>query len=219
MRHIVIDIETLGVTPGSAVLSFAAVILGGEDSLPYHAIIDPQSAVDWGLRIEPDTLRWWLKTNWRQLAGLLNSKDALSIEEGLDGLDEYLRVPRADDPDRCFWSKGAFDFILLGDVYRRLRRETPWRHDQCRDLRTLSRTLGQVWTKENTHDALDDAKNQAAQLEDLLRRIEQLPPIQLIEGADPPFAAHELDRLRQGLGRILDDIMEDRQKRAAGTAP
>src|SRR5574343_1475003 len=65
MKHIMVDLETLGTTASSVILSVGAVKfdLASDqiDDNGFYASISSESNLDYGRRIQEDTLLWWLK--------------------------------------------------------------------------------------------------------------------------------------------------------------
>ena len=67
------DIETMGVTPGSAIVSLGAVkfdLTGIQDK--FYRRICLKSNLGMGLTIDPDTLSWWMKQSDGARAELVN---------------------------------------------------------------------------------------------------------------------------------------------------
>src|ERR1700722_9462483 len=104
-KHVMIDLETLGSTPGCAILSIGAVefcpaldVLGKE----LYVNIDLQSCFSYGLSAEGQTFYWWLKqSDQARYALMLDNK---SLHKGLELLTEFLQVQL----EGCFvWSHGS----------------------------------------------------------------------------------------------------------------
>lgn len=167
-----VDMETLGVSPRSVVLSLGAVHFdpmgqGYTDSIYFKINLDDQDTL--GREIDPNTIEWWGK------------QDPLIMEEAFDengriGLNDALnRFHKFAWGCDAFWSHGAtFDLVILEDIYRQLNRPLPWNYWQLRDTRTLF-DLG--WDpempKDNKHDALQDAIRQSVGVQNIYRKLNE----------------------------------------------
>lgn len=168
MRDIMIDIETLGTTAGSVILSIGAVAFDpAERALgPRHyGVVSIASSLSLGATVDPDTVDWWSKRTpaaQRVIFAAL-SPDASTLPDALDRLSDYLRGQ--DSPaDLRIWGNGSdFDNVLLVAAYAQAGRKPPWRFYNHRCFRTLKNLFpGHEPVREGEHhNALDDAVHQA----------------------------------------------------------
>ena len=84
MRHVMLDLETLGKLPGCAILSIGAVYfeletgrLGDE----FYLNVDPASCTRAGLTIDGETLGWWMQQEAAAWAAVCT--EAVSIMDAL----------------------------------------------------------------------------------------------------------------------------------------
>lgn len=159
--HVMIDIETLGTTPGSVILSVGAVPFderGVATQYWFHSPIDMDSCIEAGLTINPDTLKWWMKQS--DAARTAAFAGGAPLEQVLLELAEWLEVHGGEQ----VWCHGAtFDVPLLDAAYHATGLKSPWAFWDARCTRTLY-DLADVdvdRTKGTHHNALDDAINQA----------------------------------------------------------
>lgn len=171
-KHLMVDMETLAVSPNAVVLSLGAVHFdpsqeGYTDSIYFKIDLDDQDRL--GREIDPNTIDWWGK------------QDPAIMEEAFS---ESGRIPLAEAMDRfhkfawgcsAFWSHGAtFDLVILESIYRQLNKALPWNYWQLRDTRTLF-DLG--WDpempKDNKHDALQDAIRQSVGVQNIYRKLNE----------------------------------------------
>jgi hypothetical protein len=157
---VMIDIETLGTTPGSAILSIGAVVFG-PDGLgdTFYAPILLQSCVAAGLTIDPNTIAWWMQQSDAARAAAFRP-DADALAEVLEQFTCWFGLVDAERP----WCHGAtFDVPLLEVAYKACGLKAPWRFHAVRDTRTLYDLAGvKVNRAQGTHhNALDDAMAQA----------------------------------------------------------
>lgn len=150
--EVMFDIETLGTTPGCAVLSIGACTAETD----FYVEIGIESLLLAGLRIEPATLEWWL----RQPGSCRRdgTDHRLPLDEALTAFADFL--PR----DALLWCKGpAFDAAILEAAYRSVGILVPWSYRNLRDLRTALAMLPPVPDlprNDRLHDALSDARHQ-----------------------------------------------------------
>jgi len=141
---VMIDLETLGTTPGSVIVAIGAVAfdrnkVGGVAI--FDVRIDPADAQRRGLTIDANTVMWWLaqSDDARSALKALGGPPILSLDDALVGLGEFVK---GCGPDVCVWGNGAdFDLTLLGAAYHTVGRATPWSHRKHRCLRTLKDVL------------------------------------------------------------------------------
>ena len=175
--HIMVDIETLGTSPGCAIVEIGMVCAEwthykGEWrwtswSVPVALHADSQ--------VDPITLQWWHADAGRtlHLNGLLNSDKRMHEEDAVKQLCKYLRgwVYESGKAVRL-WSKGNFDFpILAHAITKHYPGEVPWAYWEVLDLRTMLAVAGTLGIQlpdrsEDciVHSALGDARHQMSQL-------------------------------------------------------
>ena len=160
LNHVMIDLETMGRTPGSAIVSVGAVIFDpriGKKGAEFYAELDWEHQ---DRLIDPETQRWWSR----------QSEEAKKALSGLEELKECLGslakfLPR----DAKVWGNGpTFDISMLEDGYRQYGIEVPWKFWNIRDCRTVldmyESTRGgtsKSMRGKVQHNALDDAIAQA----------------------------------------------------------
>jgi len=160
MSDVMLDSETLGTTPGSAILSIGAVMFGpaglGET---FYSAIDLASCTAVGLTIDPATVQWWMRQSDEARAAAFPD-DAAPHTQVLLAFQAWVVSQEARYP----WCHGAgFDVPLLDAAYKACGLTSPWEFWNVRDTRTLYDVAGvKVDRKAGTHHhALDDAINQA----------------------------------------------------------
>jgi hypothetical protein len=157
MRDVMIDIETLGLSPNSVILTIAAVRFNrqtGEVTGGTHLRVNPNQS---DRRIDEASLRWWFTQPSKSIADVLSGHAALP--EALRLLSEFIR---ADD---IVWSQGTdFDFPVLQDAFDECGLPVPWKYFAKRDNRTVYDVCGfdpRSIEREGTyHNALDDCRHQ-----------------------------------------------------------
>lgn len=162
-KDIMIDIETMGVKPYSAIVSIAAVefdMLTGETGEGLYEGVCLQSCVDLGLGIDAQTAIWWI--NQGEEAKYIFSEDYPTRR--LTSALESLRVYLQERPDHNIWANSpAFDLNRLKEAYEKCGfYAPPWDYWKERDLRTMAYLAPKVPKDYDLeqHDALNDCYNQ-----------------------------------------------------------
>ena len=160
MKSAMIDIETLGKVPGAAVLSIGAVMFDSAGlGETFCAAVSLQSCIDVGLKIDADTVSWWMKQSDEARRAAFRS-DAPPLQAVLLRFTDWFVAQQARYP----WCHGAtFDVPILDAAYAACGLQTPWKFYDVRDTRTLY-DLADVKVDRSAgthHNALDDATAQA----------------------------------------------------------
>lgn len=183
---IMIDLETMGLGPSPAIVQIGAVLFqpmmafgDGSDIAIYPTTfkrtISLQSSLLAGASMDQSTLEWWLSQSDEAKQSI--SEEAVSLRQALLDFTEFCSEHGVSQ----IWSHGAAsDVPWLEASYKLLKLEAPWRHTQVRDTRTLFWMAGltgwdrlQDWGG-TAHDALDDARRQAADVLSALKHIDMV---------------------------------------------
>ena len=153
--HIMLDLETLGTSPGCAIVSIGACKFSSEGILDeFYRVVVPEAT----MRIDVSTTLWWLQQSVEARQIFSADTPKLSMLTALIKLTEW--------GENCpkLWGHGAaFDAPILQAAYEHHGYKCPWAFNNWRDTRTVYEMSGiypdrQVGTH---HNALDDAKAQA----------------------------------------------------------
>jgi|GEM_PF-410771 len=161
--HAMIDIEALGLRPGSVILEIGCVLFDletGKTGETFRAKVQPDAR----FTVELDTLAWHERkgTRW------INQPDALPLAQALKELNAWIRDAGAIE---SIWSWGStYDFPLLGEAYRLVGLELPWHYWQQCCARSVWRVaFGDLQHDPRPHEALADA---LAAVRDLMAAVE-----------------------------------------------
>ena len=172
VKHVMVDLETLGTMPGSAIVSLGAVEFMPAGS-SFYALIDATSCQQLGLRIEAGTVMWWLGQNEAARQALLETPGEPIIGV-LGAFADWMAAVRGGS-DLRLWAKGpSFDASLLRSAYRAARMEAPWHYAEERCVRTVLELAGVEIERAADgvrHHALDDARRQAVAVEAAIARM------------------------------------------------
>jgi len=181
MQHVMVDLETLGQTPGYAILSIGAIQFfpeGGSYALAeegFYAVLNTDDCKDHYLAEEPDTIAWWDRQTpeaqqVRQLAA--DAKTSIPLKLGLENFNNYLGSI-GGKKEVCVWGNGSdFDNAGLAVAYKMAGIKPYWEFWNNRCYRTFKNLCpGPKLERIGTyHNALDDARSQALHLVDVAKR-------------------------------------------------
>lgn len=160
---VMIDIETFDTAATAVILSIGAVRMDMESlsviqDQTFYVEINPNQL---NRTTSKDTLNWWLSRGNCPCLG------TAVLGQTLKDLATWI------EPDTEIWCKGTdFDTQILSNAYKQLDLQVPWKYNAVRDCRTIFKTFhSPIAYPSNTHNALEDAKNQAIQLMDILKGI------------------------------------------------
>jgi DNA polymerase III epsilon subunit-like protein len=155
-----VDLETLGTSPGSVILSLAAVTFATPFAIePFYVRISKESCIDSAFTVDARTVEWWEKQSPE--ARNIAFSGTMDVIVAMAKFAEYCRqLPTAP----LIWGNGAdFDNALLAEAYRRVGITVPWKYCNSRCYRTLKNLFSQIPFVQPAlkHDALQDALAQA----------------------------------------------------------
>lgn len=168
MKHVMLDIETLGNKTNSVILSVGACYFDPSTSeigktLSLH--IDVESCVAAGMSMDSSTILWWLNQDKDAQQKIIDGQyESMSIGGALLKLSSFI-CSKAQ-----VWGNGAtFDNAIVKNAYEKMNMLAPWKFWNDRDVRTIVELGYQVGFnpkrdmpfKGTRHDALDDAIHQA----------------------------------------------------------
>ena len=162
-KHCMVDLETFGTLPGSAIVSIGAVVFT-QDKIweRWHQTVDIQSNLDAGLEVDGKTLEFWLRDTTDTARQSLFEK-TLELRWALGAFNCFW----VNAGCNWLWAHGTtFDIPMLDKAYAATGyTERPWHFRNVRDTRTLFSLLPLSYIAPlritEKHDALKDAEYQA----------------------------------------------------------
>jgi hypothetical protein len=153
-----VDIETLATISSAKILSISAVAF---DEFDFDADIRSNPSFDILLELDgqdnrfedPKTVEWWGKQSQEVIEKIFAENGRTPVIRGLRELATFLHGKSR------LWSKGAFDQVILEDIFKENKMFFPWNYWTWKDYRTML-LLGKVPAKTIIHDSLDDCYNQ-----------------------------------------------------------
>lgn len=177
MNHIMVDLETLGTSPNSVILTIGAIRFNPigeisdnlEDSDTFYRRVEIESFANLDLnhQIDDATVEWWSKQEASVQEEAFAEADRFPIDEVLQDFHRWVRTPDA------IWGNGyGFDMTILQHFYRELKRGWGWNYWQERDSRTLFALCPDYERpKISKHHALWDCWAQIVAVQECYRRL------------------------------------------------
>lgn len=178
MKNVMVDLETLGSTPGCVVLSIGAVTFDPSGHTPldegFYVVLNTEDCMEKYLHQEPETVAWWERQSDEArtvLREAVDPKVSVPLRLGLEKFNEYV-VHGASRREVAVWGNGSdFDNAILAVAYKMAELKPGWEFWNNRCYRTLKNLIpGPKLERQGTyHNALDDARSQALHAIDLLK--------------------------------------------------
>ena len=176
ITDLMIDLETVGRTPGCSIIALAAVPFNANTGKIYrdkafNFHINLQSCLDLGLSKDYGTINWWNRENPKLFKQLCESK--YTVQFVMQKFQQYMiTLPK----DVRLWGNSArFDLGILAYVFFKLKvYNLPWNTWKERDFRTIKHLdLGLANSlpfKGTKHDAIDDSCHQIEVLKHIINK-------------------------------------------------
>lgn len=167
MRHVMIDIETLGnISIGAVVFDIETA----ETKEEFYCVIDIDSCIREGLKVTGYTIKWWLMQN--EKARIEVAKNGIDLRMALHTFAQWLQE------GDILWSNGVrFDIGIMEDAYKALGLEVPWNFRNERDVRTLVSFAPEIKERHDhertdiPHHPIDDCKTQILYCSEIYNKI------------------------------------------------
>lgn len=173
MKHLMIDIETLGTSDCSHILSIGAVVFDAHNI--FERFYECLAVGDQKRDISIETVYWWM----RRCEAFPHPREGVGscyLTVALSRLRDFITRSKPE----YIWSKHYFDVAVLTNAFRQVFNcLPPWTYRQVQDYSSVVNFMAQAThtdrnadptNESNTHNALEDAENQARNLMALMRR-------------------------------------------------
>ena len=157
--HATIDIETLGTSPDTVVLTIGGIKFDPmeDDGLhsQFYYRLDADEQIEMGRTVDEKTLEWWEKQPEEIRKEAMDPEDRISVEETLKALNKWLV-----GVDKIWCQGPVFDICILENLYKQIGLHHNWPFYIIRDSRTLFSLMDKDPRKEidfAAHNALADA--------------------------------------------------------------
>lgn len=177
--NLMIDIETMGLSPKSAIIQIAAVPFSKKGELfelKPRGCHNFEKYVKIGQNnneVNHNTLAWWLQQDYAREMGENLEHGSLTLFSALYALDSYIDEIRNEYGSKIkFWAKNSrFDFSVLNNAYLRLGNYPVWEQSDIHCAMKLFKQMGYPGKgpkinneRGKAHDALSDCFHQIHQL-------------------------------------------------------
>jgi len=172
MLHLMIDLETAGNTQSAAILSIGIVefdLHSGEIGRRHRYNVDLNSCIALGMKIEPDTFKWWLQQSDSARKAVYESDDTVKIQLILENL------PHIITKKHFVWANSPrFDLGILQTAYNLIGKPIPWNFRNERDVRTIVSLVPPIEsTNTLPHDPIADCIHQIKLVTEAYKQIKQ----------------------------------------------
>lgn len=163
MKHVMLDIETLGTSSNSIVLSIGAVefdLLGNVDRMLVVNLPVLEQILNPNVQVDIDTVNWWkLQSNEAKL-NLLKKKPAKTVKEGLEAFSKFLTS--FEELPSLWGNDCTFDNVIIRNLYKAFGISFPLPFYADKDVRTIVDLIDYKKVKDKVaftgtkHNAIDD---------------------------------------------------------------
>lgn len=181
MKHIMLDLETMGTGNNAAIVAIGACEFDPHDAYKtgvdssFYKAVTLESSVKAGLVMDASTVLWWLqqsdgarRSTFPERVSVENPNGAVDIDIACSYFCGFVE---RRGKDVAIWGNGAtFDNVIIRSAFRVVGLPVPWsfRNDKCyRTVINLLPKERQPALERNgtAHNALDDAITQAVHLQ------------------------------------------------------
>ena len=161
-HHLMIDLETLGKTCDSVILSIGAVAFDMDGKIGPEFEMFPRVDEQFAKRkIEWSTIQWWMSQEQTARMTIAEANRDHSLESCLGELSNFCKE-NLDEKFKVWANGSSFDTAMLNHAYDQYGLETPWTYRNQLDCRTIV-YLSKISTKKyessgTKHNAIDDCK-------------------------------------------------------------
>ncbi len=178
MKHIMLDLETMGTRPNAAIVALGACEfdLSYDDPIrdTFYIQVGLDSSVQAGLKIDTSTILWWMQQSDAARKQTFGRCEGWPIG---DAVHRFSKFVEARGKDAAIWGNGAtFDNVIIRSAFDAVKLTPPWsfRNDKC--YRTVVNLLPEdkrpAFVPYGTaHNALDDAIAQALHLQKVYKAL------------------------------------------------
>jgi DNA polymerase III epsilon subunit-like protein len=171
---VMIDLETLDVTPTATILTIGAVKFdpfGDDVNEPscekLYLRVDVDSCDKYGGTVSQSTLDWWAVQSKEAQEEAFDPTGRIDITDAMNQLYKFCWGGKR------VWSHGAaFDIVILEHYFRKVGKAIPWQFWEVRCTRTLFDIgIDPKRPPVLKHHALEDAWNQAVGVQNVFKAL------------------------------------------------
>ena len=136
MKHVMIDIETMGTGPMGALVAVGALMFSpifGYNGAAFHRNVSLQSSLNAGMEVQAKTIEFWMEQP-KETRDTLYTPRPEPIKDVISDLRKFLTDQKAE----FVWANApAFDLTILRNAYTLFGQNCPWHWRKERDMRTV----------------------------------------------------------------------------------
>ncbi len=177
MIDLMIDIETLGTYNDSVILSISAVqfnLRTGKTGKAFHADIRQDDCEKHGLRIDPNTVKWWQKQGKDAQERVFNPRKTYGLKQTMEYLNRYIQENFNCNYVQVWANSPSFDCVIIKEAMSKVGIKPIWRFWNERDVRTMVNINPEVKKIPFTgikHYGVDDCKHQIKMINEVYKSI------------------------------------------------
>jgi len=194
--HVMVDLETMGTKVDSAIASIAIVAFNLDGMLSsFEGTPELYTRIDLGTttgKCYPDTVLWWMKQSETARAEITwdgyKAIEIIAIQTVEDYIRDWAGQAKYKGGKLYIWAKSpSFDLEILKKVFDTYALKTPWDFRNERDVRTITAMFPAIpfVAPVVSHHALYDARAQADQVIECLRRVKVLELAEAMQAESP----------------------------------
>ncbi|WPR97302.1 3'-5' exonuclease [Klebsiella aerogenes] len=181
--HVMVDLETMGNKQDAPIVAIGAVVFDpatGSIGESFYKVVSLESSVNWGAKMDPSTVIWWLKQSSEARSAIVND-DAIPLHDALLQFGEFIfeNIPGGRKKAQVWGNGASFDNCILRSSFDFIAEEYPWEYWNDRDVRTiveLGKAIGidpkkTIPFEGERHNALADAIHQARYVSAIWQRL------------------------------------------------
>lgn len=162
--HVMVDIETLAITPDACILTIAAQQFNPFEKKNYNELRHFYSRVSIESqkerKVEEYTVEWWANQTDAAKEEAFSEEDRLPLADALKQLS-----PLIWQSEFMWINDPTFEVNILENAYQSYNMPIPWKFYLVRDARTVYSLHPELKKRCATHHALDDCRRQIEMLQ------------------------------------------------------
>lgn len=162
--HIMVDIETLAISPDACILTIAAQQFNPfekqnyDDLRYYYARVSIESQKN--RNVEEHTVEWWANRSESAKKEAFSGDGRIPLSNALSELS-----PLIWQSEFMWINDPTFEVNILENAYKSYNMPTPWKFYLVRDARTIYSIHPDLVRSQATHHALEDCRRQIEMLQ------------------------------------------------------
>ena len=162
--HIMVDIETLAVTPDACILTIAAQQFSPFIKHDYSELRHFYSRISIESQkkraVNENTVEWWANQSEQSQEEAFSENNRIPLQDALKELS-----PLIWQSDFMWINDPVFEVNILGHAYESFGLPVPWKFYLVRDARTVYSLYPELNRTPSTHHALKDCRRQIEMLQ------------------------------------------------------